>query len=113
MKVKFTTLAIAPYPNSAYNQNIDGYIGVVRFKTPDVSQIEIPYCSVMGGTTEAEQPFTGNGFIKSENGQLIPEFKAKNYITLTDGSELYEVTGNGTWELIAVYNADLKRFIRE
>jgi|GEM_PF-757569 len=99
------------YPNSAYNPKTDSSLGIIRFKTPDSSQMEIPYSPEMGGTTKAAQPFTGNGFIKATNGQIIPELKAKNYMTLTDGSELYEISSNGTWKLEAIYDADLKRFI--
>ncbi len=98
------------YPNSAYNPKA-GSLGVIRFKTPDSSQIKIPYSQEMGGTTKASQPFTGNGFTKSTNGQIIPEFKANKRMQLSDGSELYELKNDGTITQVAVYSEADGHFI--
>ncbi|KAB7707573.1 hypothetical protein F9802_07455 [Bacillus aerolatus] len=54
-------------------------------------------------------PFTGNGFTKSEN-YTIPEYENRQKIDLYDGAELYEIDVNGQ-KLIAVYDELERKFV--
>ena len=65
----------------------------------------------MRESTKASQPFTGNGFTKTTNGQIIPEFKANKRMQLSDESELYELKNDGTITRVAVYSEADGHFI--
>ena len=99
------------YNGSVFNPVIDECVGVIRFKTPDAADIDIPYSQAMGGSTVDGPPFTGNGFTAATNGQVIPEYKIDDYVALYDGAELYTITKDGTETLVAVYNEGLGRFV--
>lgn len=90
------------YPNTQFKPDVDDSIGVIRYTTDEVSEISIPYGVEMGGTEVAAQPFTGNGFTKSTNGQIVPEFKCDSYLEVADGAQLYEVSRDGTETLKAI-----------
>ena len=98
------------YGGSEFNPATDKCVGVIKFKTPDISEIEIPYSQAMGGNAVGGPPFTGNGFTAATNGQAIPEFLCNGRVALNDG-ELYMVTKDGAEILVAVYNKDLGRFV--
>ena len=99
------------YPGTAYKVDSDSSLGVIRFKTPDSKKIGIPYGVDFGGTITDSPPFTGNGFTKAMNGNIIPEFKCNGYLCVEDGAELYELTKDGKEILRAIYDIDLKQFI--
>ena len=99
------------YPTSKFKPLMDDSVGVIRFTTDESSEFSIPYGKEMGGTEVAQQPFTGNGFTKAINGQIIPEFKSNGYLDVTDGAELVEIHKNGTESVRAVYSKIDKRFI--
>ena len=101
------------YVGSAFNPITDDCVGVIRFKTNDYIDIEIPYSPAMGGNTIEKPPFRGNGFTGAANGQVVPEFKvtASKSLTLKDGAELYMITKDGTEKLLAIYNDQLEMFI--
>ena len=99
------------YPGTVYNQVTDDVLGVIRFKTPEASNIKIPYGKDMGGSIMDSSPFTGNGFTSATNGQVIPEFKCGNFLHIDDGAELYEITKDGREVLRAVFKRDLGKFI--
>lgn len=99
------------YPNSKYNPQKDTILGTIEFSTPDVSMIKTPYGPEMGGTETDPPPFTGNGFTKAKNGQVIPEYKAEDYMKLKDGAKLYTVDQYGTKTLRAVYDMDEQKFV--
>lgn len=84
------------YPSTVYNPSIDDALGVIRFKTTESSEIQIPYGEEMGGSITDAPPFKGNGFTSATNGQVIPEFKCGSYLNVEDGAELYEINPNGT-----------------
>ncbi len=100
------------YDNSPFNPKVDTQMGLIVYKTPDANKIGIPYNKDMGGTATGDAPFTGNGFTGAINGETIPEYKAVTRLPLTDGSELYAINKDGTKELVAVYDADKKKFVR-
>ena len=99
------------YLGTIYKVESDSYLGVIRFKTLEVEMIEIPYGVDFGGIVKEASPFTGNGFTKAMNGNIIPEYKCNGYLNIYDGAELYEVTKEGKEILRAVYDMNLKRFI--
>lgn len=99
------------YPNTAYNPIADDSLAVIRYKTSEVSKIEIPYSLEMGGTTTGAPPFTGNGFTKAINGQIIPEYRCSGYLEIEDGAQLIEISKDGTETLKAVYSGLQGKFV--
>lgn len=93
------------YPNSAYKPATDSSLGIIKYTTDEATKISIPYSSEMGGSIVNPDPFTGNGFTKATNGQIIPEFVSNEYLYIADGSQLIEVTKDGTQILKAIYSA--------
>lgn len=65
----------------------------------------------MGGTVTEAAPFTGNGFTKETNGEIIPEFKCDGFLEVADGAQLIEISENGTEILKAVYSETKGKFI--
>jgi hypothetical protein len=94
-----------PFPDGG-----DTY-GVIRFKTSEADNIEIPYGSKFGGNNTDGAPCTQNGFTGSRNGMTIPEWKFNGYFDPEDGAEVFKVI-NGKEHLIGLFDSDLKKFIR-
>ena len=92
------------YPGTAYKIDADSSLGVIRFKTPNAEKFEIPYGVDFGGTITDAPPFTGNGFTKAMNDNIIPEYKCNSFLDVYDGAELYQIDKNGIETLIAVFN---------
>ncbi|WP_448902985.1 hypothetical protein [Eubacterium sp.] len=99
------------YKNSDFKPLTDESLGLIRFKTDEVEKIFIPYGPEMGGTVTEDWPFTGNGFTKAENGEIIPEFRLKKYLDIMDGAKLFEIKRDGTEILKAIYSEEDNRFI--
>lgn len=89
----------------------DSSIGVIRYTTDEVSKISILYGVEMGGIITDAPPFTGNGFTKATNGEIIPEFKCNGYIDVSDGAQLIEIGKDGKETLKAVYSEVIGKFI--
>ncbi len=97
---------------------------VVRFKSEDFSNLNIPRNKNNGGVlndpsisdsyNKNSYPFTGHGFTSGKNGTLgVPEWKAdfgKNLI-LEDGAEMFIIKSDGTETLIGKYNKILNKFV--
>ena len=66
---------------------------------------------ILIGTITDSSPFTGNGFTKTMNGEIIPEFKCNGYLDIDDGAQLIEISKDGTETLRAVYSIVDKMFI--
>ncbi len=60
------------YPGIAYKIDLDSSLGEIRFKAPHVEKFEIQYGVDLGGTITDAPPFTGNGFTKAMNDNIIP-----------------------------------------
>ncbi|MCJ7967007.1 hypothetical protein MT487_08035 [Lachnospiraceae bacterium NSJ-171] len=99
------------YPESVFNPTGDDVMGMIRFTTEDFKKITIPYRTEMGGNASGETPFTGNGFTKATNGNIIPEFQCSKYIDIKDGAQLIELRKDGTEKLRAIYDKDTKKFV--
>lgn len=99
------------YPNTAYNVDTDEALAVIRFKTDSVGDLEIPYGHEMGGNVNADQPFTGNGFTKSTNGMVVPEYKLSNYVDMKDGAELILIGKNGEEQVVGVFSCTANKFV--
>lgn len=56
-------------------------------------------------------PFTGNGFTKATNGQIIPEYKMFDFVKIEDGAQIIEIGKDGKETLKAIYDVDFGRFI--
>ncbi len=100
------------YKGTKFKPESDDVLGIIRFKTPEASKIKPPYCKEFGGDIKDGPPFTGNGFTSATNGQIIPEYKCGDYLKLTQGSELYELTKDGKEVLKAVYDELAGRFVK-
>jgi hypothetical protein len=100
------------YTGTKFNPENGEVLGIIRFKTMESSKIIIPFSKEFGEDTQEDYPFTGNGFTSAENNEIIPEYKCVDYLKITDGSELYEMTKDGEEKLIAVYNELEDRFVK-
>ena len=79
----------------------DGSCGVIRFKTSSASDFVIPGKELLGSNG---YPYTAHGFTSGNNGRLgVPEWFVGKYVTIEDGSELWEVYSNGQEVLRAVF----------
>ncbi len=102
------------------NYDIDGWepfpadgnaYGYIKFRTGDTGNLKITYGKEFGGTTQDGYPCTRNGFLGSENGEIIPEWKLKNIyedgekVKAMDpkpGAEIHEVR-DGKDYLVGIY----------
>ena len=98
------------YPNSPFSVTDDS-VTAIRFRTRNPNDIVTAYGEAMGGTVSYDMPFTGNGFLGSTNGQIIPEYYSRSKLQLVDGAEMYEITADGLEILKAIYDAESERFI--
>ncbi len=94
------------YKGTAYNQQNDNSMGVIRFKTIEANRAIIPYSPEIGGNIKDEFPFTGNGFTAATNGRIIPEYKFESFVNMEKGAEIYEITKDGQEILKAVLKDD-------
>ena len=99
------------YPDTAFNPNADTALGVIRYKTEQASKIEIAFGKEMGGTAIGDPPFTGNGFTKATNGEIIPEYRFTDYVKIDDGAQLVLINKDGTEILLAVYDSTKGKFV--
>ncbi|MEC0305036.1 hypothetical protein P4686_18770, partial [Terribacillus saccharophilus] len=99
------------YPGTVYNPLSNDSMGIIRYTTNEVSEVSIPYGPSMGGTIKDAPPFTGNGFTKATNGQIIPEFKCNKFLDVSDGAQLIELRSDGTELLRAIYSEDFGKFV--
>lgn len=88
----------------------DTCLGVIRFTSPDVDGLTVPYSPAMGGGVTDAPPFTGNGFLASAV-DIIPEFKCPGSLSLKDGAELIVIQKDGAISVIAEFSSDAGRFI--
>jgi len=99
------------YPGTKFTKDVD--YALIRFKTDEVSKVEIPYSNKISDDPNAKSsisyPLTGNGFTSARDGSLIPEYEASSYMKPQDGAKLYKVV-NGNEEIIGVYDGTLGRF---
>ncbi len=101
------------YDGSLFNPATDEYVGAIRFKPSDLSNIEIPYGPAMGGNVPDGPPFRGNGYTVGMDGYVIPEYKVAvgEFLKLYDGAELYTITREGLERLVAIYSEKAGKFI--
>lgn len=100
------------YENTPFNVVVDKDYGIIRFKTNALDKIDVSYGPTMegvgakppiGGFDNSPDPFTGHGFTKDMNGNIIPEFTMQR-LQPNDGAELYRVNSEtGVEELVAKY----------
>ena len=80
-------------------------IAYIDFKSSDYSATYVPIGKRYGGTETFASPFGGMGLIKTENGQLIGEYKIPNgQSTDIEEAAIYMIDKNGKTEKIAVYD---------
>ena len=90
-----------------FKPSMDESMGVIRFRVKQGENLIVPYSELVVGL---DQTFSGNGFIKSLNGDIVPEFRLTKYSDFLEG-ELYEIQKDGTWILRGVYDVMKERFI--
>ncbi|OFD51549.1 hypothetical protein BWGOE3_09650 [Bacillus mycoides] len=98
------------YNGTPFNVGMDKDYGIIRFKTNAAEKLDIPYGSSMEGIgarpptkgfDNSPDPFTGHGFTKDINGNIIPEYTMP-YLEPKEGAELFRVNSiTGDEELIA------------
>lgn len=91
----------------------DNEIAFIKFKSSDYTETTVPIGKNYGGTEEYPQPFGGLGLLKTENGQIIREYKVTNK---KDGLKLkeavmYKIQKDGTVVEIAIYDNDIKNWV--
>jgi hypothetical protein len=91
------------YPDTPFAAH-DSSAFVIRFQEDATSSgtIRSQLHSSMGGPGRFDSyspPFTGNGFLKSDD--ILPEYRADT-VTMRDGAEIWEVLDDGTQRLFAV-----------
>jgi len=92
--------------------------GVIRFTSDDAEKLYIPYGDNFNDPINKkpsdylQYPQTGNGFVMSENGRIIPEYESQfpQKLRPHDGAEIYEVV-NGKERLVGIYSELDKKFI--
>ncbi len=67
----------------------------LRYSSKYSVNAHIPYSHELGGSSILEPPFTGNGFTKSMNGHVVPEFYQPEIKELDFGAKIYELKANG------------------
>lgn len=96
-----------------YNREI-AYIDFVATSYEDTF---VPIGKLYGGTEKTPSPFGGMGLLKTENGQIIREYKVKYEEKLAfnkmNEAVMYKIDKTGKVELIAVYDTDIKDWIRK
>lgn len=87
------------YNNNPFNLELDKDYGVIRFKVDNPEKISMPYGPDMkevgaklpiNGFNPSQDPFTGHGFTKDINGNIIPE-NTIDYLEPNKGAELYKI----------------------
>lgn len=91
------------YNGTYFKEDGAGY-AVIRFYSPKVDNMFIPYVEELGGTQEHAWPNGGGGFTTSTLGDGgYPEWCFNGYFAPMEGAELYEVTPQGREMLRSVY----------
>ena len=89
-------------------------IAYIDFKSSDYSKTYVPIAKKYGGVKEWSHPFEGLGITKAENGQIVREYTVQDssYIDYFE-AEMYKIDKKGKVELIAVYDNDIKSWVRK
>ncbi|WP_084128050.1 hypothetical protein [Demequina sp. NBRC 110055] len=84
------------YDGSPYTAaDAKGY-AYIEFTTPDAARIDTPYSQKFGGSSDHDQPFTGNGFVGNTDGTWRPEYEINGgAVSLSDGAKLWQVGPDG------------------
>lgn len=76
----------------------------------------MPIGELYGGTENWSSPFGGMGLLKTENGQIIREYVSQGQgLKFSDMIEaaMYKIDKNGKVEQVAVYDNDIKCWVRK
>ena len=74
------------YKDKNFIPKSDESYGVIRFKTIFFEGAKTPYAQAMGGNESMKTHFTGHGFTKAKNGEIIPEFKLNKLVQPMEGA---------------------------
>ena len=89
-------------------------IAYIDFKSSDYSKTNVPIATKHGGIKDWDQPFEGLGITKAKNGQIVREYTVQDGSYLTyEEAVMYKIDKNGNTVKIAVYDYDLKAWIKE
>lgn len=89
-------------------------IAYIDFSSVDYSNSFVPIGKNYGGDVNLPQPFGGLGLLKTENGQFVREYKTfdKKYLEFAEAT-MYKVDKKGRHKTIAVYDNDIKCWVRK
>ena len=89
-------------------------IAYIDFKSSDYSATYVPIGKRYGGTETFASPFGGMGLTKTENGQIVREYKTfeNKYLKLKE-AVMYKIDKNGKREKIAVYDRIKHEWIKQ
>ena len=86
------------------------------FPTANATSYEdtfVPIGKLYEGTETTPSPFGGMGLLKTENNQIVREYKTKGKGLVIEEAIMYKIDKNGNTVKIAVYDYDLKAWIKE
>ena len=91
-------------------------IAYIDFSATTYEDTFVPIGELYGGTENWPSPFGGMGLLKTENEQIIREYISRGKdLKFSDMEEaiMYKIDKNGNTVKIAVYDYDLKAWIKE
>ena len=74
----------------------------------------VPIGKRYGGTETFASPFGGMGLTKTENGQIVREYKTfeNKYLKLKE-AVMYKIDKNGNHKKIAIYDSNEEKWIKQ
>lgn len=108
------------YTPTGFDPIGDDFITIVRFKTPTVSAIKIPYGGISNADMNAIEfatgipkadliqnawPYSGYGVTVAEGSMTVPEYitKVNQYMNISEESAMYDIFKDGTEKLKSVF----------
>lgn len=91
-------------------------IAYIDFTSTSYKDTFVPIGELYGGTENWSSPFGGMGLLKTENGQIIREYVSRGKDLKFSNMEeavMYKIDKNGKVEQIAVYDNDIKCWVRK
>ena len=88
-------------------------IAYIDFSATSYEDTFVPIGKLYEGTETTPSPFGGMGLLKTENNQIVREYKTKGKGLVIEEAIMYKIDKNGNTVKIAVYDYDLKAWIKE
>ena len=88
-------------------------IAYIDFSATSYEDTFVPIGKLYEGTETTPSPFGGMGLLKTENNQIVREYKTKGKGLVIEEAIMYKIDKNGNTVKIAVYDYDLKAWIKQ